>query len=188
LGNSPEAELLLERVLRVAPLDLPYRAERIVHFIFTREFERGIAEAARIREIDPEFADANIPFLYFLLGRPEDAVREMLAYLSSLGAAAAPVREAFRRASEEEGFQGGLRAVTRLQIEAVAQGAFGVKYLLTMELATIGDTEEALTWLERAYDERDPLLINAKIEPRLDSLRSDPRFHELIRRIGFPET
>jgi tetratricopeptide (TPR) repeat protein len=188
LGKSQEAELLLERVLRIAPLDLAYRAERMVHFIFVREYERGIAEAERIRELDPEFADANIPFLYFLLGRPEDAVREMRAYFASLGAAAEPARDAFERGSEEEGFQGGLRAVTRLQIQLATEGVLGLKYLLAMELATIGEAEEALTWLERAYDERDPLLINAKTEPRLDPLRSDPRFHELIRRIGFPES
>ncbi len=42
-----------------------------------------------------------------------------------------------------------------------------------------------LTWLERA--ERNPLLLLAKTNPRLDPLRSDPRFQDLIRRIGFPE-
>ncbi len=45
-----------------------------------------------------------------------------------------------------------------------------------------------MTWLERAYEERDPLLIAAKTDPRLDSLRSDPRFQDLLRRIGFPES
>ncbi len=45
-----------------------------------------------------------------------------------------------------------------------------------------------MTWFKRAYEEREPLLINAKVEPRLDSLRSDPRFQDLLRRIGFPES
>ncbi len=45
-----------------------------------------------------------------------------------------------------------------------------------------------MTWLERAYEEREPLLLFAKIDRRFDPLRSDPRFDDLLRRIGFPES
>ena len=44
-----------------------------------------------------------------------------------------------------------------------------------------------MTWLERAFEARDPLLVIAKVDPRMDPLRSDPRFQDLLRRIGFPE-
>jgi hypothetical protein len=67
------------------------------------------------------------------------------------------------------------------------QGAFGLACTIAWLSALIGETEEAMTWLERAYEERDPLLVNAKTDPRLDPLRSDPRFQDLLRRIGFPE-
>jgi tetratricopeptide (TPR) repeat protein len=187
LGKSPEAEALLERLLRVAPLDLFYRADRLVHSIFTREYERGIAEVERIRELEPEFADANVPYLYFLLGRPDDGVREWLAYFARGGAAFDQLREAFQRGSDEGGWDGGMRALASLMIEGAMQDAFGLSYVIALNLAVIGETEQAMTWLERAYEERDPLLINVKAEPRLDPLRSDPRFPDLLRRVGFPE-
>ncbi len=57
-----------------------------------------------------------------------------------------------------------------------------------IESAMIGDKEQAMTGLERAYEERDPLLLLANVEPLLDPLRSDPRFQDLLRRIGFPES
>ncbi len=41
-----------------------------------------------------------------------------------------------------------------------------------------------MTWLERAYEERDPLMLTAKTEPGMDPLR----FDDLLRRIGFPES
>ncbi len=52
----------------------------------------------------------------------------------------------------------------------------------------IGETEEAMAWLERAYEERDPQLLAVKTDPGMDPLRSDPRFQDLLRRIGFPES
>ncbi len=81
-----------------------------------------------------------------------------------------------------------MRALTSLMIERATQGASGLSYLIAPNLAVIGETEEAMTWIERAYEERDPLLLAAKTSPQLDSLRSDPRFDDLLRRIGFPES
>ncbi len=82
--------------------------------------------------------------------------------------------------------RGGLRALTRLQIQAATRGAFGLSYLIALNLAVIGETEEAMTWLERAYQERDPGLVMANTDPRFDPLRSDPRFDDLLRRINYP--
>jgi hypothetical protein len=50
----------------------------------------------------------------------------------------------------------------------------------------LGDTNQALTWLERAYQERSDYLVYLKVEPMADSLRSDPRFQDLLHRIGLP--
>ena len=57
----------------------------------------------------------------------------------------------------------------------------------TTNYALIGETEKAFEWLERGYRERDPRLLNLKFGPAFDPLRSDPRFDDLLRRIGFPE-
>ncbi len=80
-----------------------------------------------------------------------------------------------------------MRALIRLQIQVATRRAFGLAYTIAMELAMVDETEEAMTWLERAYEEREPGLLFAKIDPLLDPVRSDPRFQDLLRRIGFPE-
>ncbi len=49
-----------------------------------------------------------------------------------------------------------------------------------------GQNDEALKWLEKAYEERSGWLIWLKIDPTLDSLRSDSRFQDLLRRMNFP--
>jgi len=54
--------------------------------------------------------------------------------------------------------------------------------------AGLGRNDEAIQWLEKAYKARSAwlILLCLKVDPRWDSLRSDPRFRDLLRRIGFP--
>jgi hypothetical protein len=50
--------------------------------------------------------------------------------------------------------------------------------------ARLGEKDEAFTLLNRAYEERNMWLMNLKVDPRLENLRSDRRFGDLLRRIG----
>ena len=51
----------------------------------------------------------------------------------------------------------------------------------------LGEKDRAFDSLEKAYKERSDLLVYLKVDPRLDTLRSDPRFADLMRRIGLPQ-
>jgi tetratricopeptide (TPR) repeat protein len=51
----------------------------------------------------------------------------------------------------------------------------------------LGEHNEALDWLERAFDQRDPKITFLKVNRKLDSLRNEPRFIDLMRRMGFEE-
>jgi hypothetical protein len=51
-------------------------------------------------------------------------------------------------------------------------------------MAAIGDRDRAFEWLEKALEERDPMMVYLRVHPRLDPLRGDPRFDALVRRVG----
>ena len=48
----------------------------------------------------------------------------------------------------------------------------------------LGEHDQAFRWLEQAYEARSGLLVHAKVEPIFDDLREDPRFTNLLRRLG----
>src|SRR5207253_859132 len=57
-------------------------------------------------------------------------------------------------------------------------------YYVAKIYAALGDKEQALHWLEKGYEERNPDFIELKVEPVLDVLRTDARFQDLLRRVG----
>ena len=57
-------------------------------------------------------------------------------------------------------------------------------YHFALIYAGLGDKENALHWLEEAYREHSTWILHLKVDPRLDPLRSDPRFQDLLRRVG----
>ncbi len=67
------------------------------------------------------------------------------------------------------------------RVEGYSPNVLGLLFMM------VGEEERALAWLERGYEQRDPLMTNLKAHPAFDPIRSDPRFDDLLRRIGFPE-
>ena len=57
-------------------------------------------------------------------------------------------------------------------------------FYIAVVYACLGDKHKAFEWLEHAFRERDNKLAALKFEPRLDGLRTDPRFADLMRRVG----
>jgi len=77
------------------------------------------------------------------------------------------------------------RALERFEREARAAGQYVSAMFFTWGHAGLGDKEAALDWLEKAYDERNPL-ISFLNWPLLDNLRSEPRFRALLEKANIP--
>jgi TolB-like protein/tetratricopeptide (TPR) repeat protein len=181
-GKSDQGLVLSEQLPRIAPYDLYFRGERFRHLRFARQYDRALEELARVRQVDPTFTDPVLSHLYFALGRLEEAQRAWIAYCERCGKRCDPMREAALRGWAEGGWAGSMRAVAELNaaIKGYSPNAIAILYSLA------GYTDEAFAWLEEGYRQRDPLMANLKGMPSFDPIRSDPRFDDLVRRIGFP--
>jgi TolB-like protein len=184
IGKDEEGLALSESLPRIAPYDVRFGGERFRHLRFARQYDRALEEFARVREVDPAFSDPILVHLYFGQGRLEEAHRARIAYYEQCGSRRCDaLREATLRGWAEGGWEGSMRAVAEIYaaIEGFSPNTIATLYSLA------GDTDEAFAWLEEGYRQREPLMVNVKGQPSFDPIRSDPRFDDLVRRIGFPE-
>ena len=73
------------------------------------------------------------------------------------------------------------------QLQEQAKKSFVPAYDLATVYAGLGDADQAFAWLEKAFAERSAFLVHVKWDPKFEALHSDPRFAELVRRIGLPQ-
>ena len=137
-------------------------------------------------EIDPNFSygHAVLGRIYFSRGLFEAAIEEcqkavkyskgelVTAYLAHLG----QVYAASGRQREARKVLGSLLQLSRKQY--VPSDSIAELY------AGLGDKARALEWLEKAYEERSKTVSLLKVRPEWDSLREEPKFQDLVRRIG----
>jgi len=89
------------------------------------------------------------------------------------------------RGYAEAGPEGAMRARGE-QLAAMAESEPVDPIVVARYYASAGDVEPAFEWLERAFETRDPQILHMPFDPRYESLHSDPRYDDLLRRIGLP--
>jgi len=73
------------------------------------------------------------------------------------------------------------------ELKKQSKERYVASYWIAMIYAGLDEKDEAFAWLEKAYQERSWWLVWIKMDPQVDSLRSDARFTDLMRRVGFPQ-
>ena len=70
------------------------------------------------------------------------------------------------------------------KLQELSKQRYVAPYNLALIYISLGDKNNALEWLEKAYEDRSTLLVWMKVDPRLDNLRSEPRFKAVMRQMG----
>ena len=181
LGRHGEAIAEAERALELDPLSLVIHTAVGDVLFYARRYERAVAYYRRCVELDPTFGPGHTDMARALehLGRHEEAIAEFLAGVGHKPGAKPPASTGLATLLAAAGRRDEAAAMINELIER-SKTAYVSPYGIASAYAVAGENAKALDWLERAHEQRDGTLVWIKVHPRMDGLRAEPRFRELL--------
>lgn len=185
-GDLDQAIGEMQRALELDPLSLIINVEAGWFLYFARRYDQAIEQFRKTLELDRNFGTAHslVGFACLQKGLHDEALAAFhkakaisedapsdLAMLGAACATAGRIEEAKQMLSE---------------LDALSRRSYVPHYGLALLHAALGDHDRAFAQLENAREERSGYMVLVNVEPMLDALRDDPRFGELVRRIGLP--
>ncbi|HSG82006.1 MAG TPA: tetratricopeptide repeat protein, partial [Gemmatimonadota bacterium] len=180
-GRMDEAVREVKQAEMLDPLSHAILVTSAIVHDLARDVDCALHKIERALELEPDFASAVAysGWIYAERGMFEEAFRanELMAKIWGADAGGVTAHRANIHALMGEQEKG--RALLE---EAIAQGADPgyVGYVWT----SLGESDRAFEWLNRAIDEDSWFIFHLKVHPALDPLRSDPRFDQLLQRLG----
>jgi TolB-like protein/DNA-binding winged helix-turn-helix (wHTH) protein/Flp pilus assembly protein TadD len=182
LGRHDEAISAMTHAVELDPFSVLMNNELGVIFYWASRYEDAARQGRKAIDLDPSSSEAHssLAMAYEQMGRYDEAVAEYLE-ADTLGGVAPSVIADFKLAYTKSGING----YRRKRLEFEKQQTDGPNYFRMAVLsAQIGDADAAFHSLEKAYQERFLTMPNLKVAPGLHSLHGDPRFADLVRRLG----
>lgn len=188
LGRFEEAIAEMNRALEFDPFSLIINTNLGWIFYYAHRYDDALEQCRKVLDLDSNFASAHLRMVqaYEQKGMFDDAIAET-EKLIPLRREDQPediraLRKAYRTSGAKGYWRQRLGSVQQQMKHHYVSPAF-----VASIYASLGEKDEAFLWLEHAYAERDNWLSFLKVDPRFDTLRSDPRFQDLLRRIGLPQ-
>jgi TolB-like protein/DNA-binding winged helix-turn-helix (wHTH) protein len=157
--------------------------------VWTRHFDEAIAVCTKLANDDPTFAIGHDCLSQAYWGKR--MYPQLIEELKIYGQLSGYPDDIGSAAAMDQGFRsGGWKAAVASVIEyrkEQRKTRYYSAFIIASFYADEGDKEQAFRWLDMAYQEHDWLLISLKTNFRLDPIRSDPRFAELVRKVGLPQ-
>jgi TolB-like protein/Flp pilus assembly protein TadD len=183
-GNRTEALTLTLRALELEPLDYEVNSLSPEILLNLHEYDRAIEQVHKLLDMDPNSAQGYsiLADAYELKGMDREAAAAF-EKARALSGAGAQELAALRRAYGSGGING-LRHWRLEKLREASRRGVDSPMAYASIYAELGQKEEALAWLEKAYQQRTLGVLFLRLNPRFDSLRGDPQFEELVKRVS----
>jgi len=187
LGKQGEALAEAERAIELDPLSLPLKQNLAALYAGTGHFAEAIQQCRKTLEIDPKYPPAHSALgdVYFAQHNYPEAFAEYKEFAADTGDPDVINRlNGVWKTFQTSGHLAALQTWAESQIHA---STYVPPSLIASTYFAAGDRESGFAWLERAYNERDNELDGIRVDPAVAPYRSDPRYADLLRRMGLPQ-
>jgi TolB-like protein/Flp pilus assembly protein TadD len=177
MGRHDEAVVEVSKAVELDPLSILMRRDRIMVLYYARRYDEAIREQREIIEMDPgrPHRELLVAMAYVQKHMYPEAISELKA-MGNAPMFATMLGYAYAMSGQKSEAQRILDDVrTRDRVHT-----FSVAYLYL----ALGDRDKALTFLEKAFEEREPLVGLLKVAPDLDTLHGELRFANLLRKLN----
>lgn len=186
MGRAEEAVAESVRAQQLDPLSLFQHTHAGWVLYLARRYDQVIEVSRSILDLDPNNPEAHyqLGMAYTQKGMHPEAIAAFRKAITFSGGAPGAIA-ALGYAHAVAGDKGQALKALR-ELKQLAQR----RHISSFDIATIyvglGEKDQAFQWLEKAYQERHPRMVSLKVEPILEPLQPDPRFQDLVRRVGLP--
>jgi tetratricopeptide (TPR) repeat protein len=186
LGRFEEALALANRAVELDPASPSANYLRSVQYFVARRFDQAIEELRRTLEMAPDLFLAYVVLAQAHAGK--GLYREAMTEIEKVPAMNRDLPAVAGLRGYIHGLLGERSEALQIieQLKAISKQRYVPGFYIALAYAGLRDNDQAFDWLEKSREERFVRLAYLAREPLWDPIRSDPRFGELVRRVGIP--
>ena len=183
-GKFKEGIAKVEKAATIDPLSVVIQWTLGYTCFYARDYDRALKACWRALEIDPAFARVyiDIGLCYIQQSKNQEGIYEIQRGISLLD----PGPTLLSTLAYAYGVLGQKEEALKIlqDVTEEAKRQYVSPYNFALIHIGLGDKDQAFEYLEKAFERREDALVSLKVNPRFDSLRSDPRYDALLKRIG----
>jgi TolB-like protein/Tfp pilus assembly protein PilF len=188
-GRHQEALAEIRNAIRLDPLNLKYNDNLGQEYVEGGEYDLAIEQFKKVVEMDPSFASVHgdLAGAYLQTGKYDLWIQEAetefnLSHQDEYEAVFKEVGKVYARS----GIEAALREWAEQEVE-LSKRRYEDPALIGFIYAKAGEKDQAFAWLEKGLKEKSDRIQYLKIDHMVDSLRSDPRYADMLKRMGMPQ-
>jgi serine/threonine protein kinase/tetratricopeptide (TPR) repeat protein len=188
MGRLPEAITQIKHAVELDPLGLFWNEQLGGAYCGSHQYDMAVEQWQKALDIDPDFwlAHMDLGIIYAHKGKHIEAIAEFQKAVSLSGASALAtgyLGYGYAIAGRRGEAEGKIK-----ELQELSKQRYVPAFSIAVIYAGLSQKDLVFNWLEKAYEQREGWLgWYFLVDPEFDFLRSDPRYNDLLRRLGFPQ-